>query len=81
VQILWPVYASSHGEDGFVSIEVSPDVALDTQRTIDSARYLHERFDRKRPFCLNETWLVIIGQSSCHLEGRGEHKILGLLPV
>jgi transaldolase len=46
LEILWPVYASSHGEDGFVSIEVSPDVALDTQRTMDSARYLHERINK-----------------------------------
>lgn len=46
-QVLWPVYAASQGEDGYVSIEVSPEVALDTQRTIDSARYLHGRSDHR----------------------------------
>ncbi|GAQ91498.1 Transaldolase [Klebsormidium nitens] len=46
LEVLWPVYAASHGEDGYISIEVSPEVALDTQRTIDSARYLHGRINK-----------------------------------
>lgn len=44
--ILRPVHDSSGGEDGFVSIEVAPDVALDTDRTIEAARRLHERIDQ-----------------------------------
>jgi transaldolase len=35
--ILRPVYESSGGGDGFVSIEVSPEKAFDTQATIDEA--------------------------------------------
>jgi transaldolase/glucose-6-phosphate isomerase len=41
-----PVYASHHGEDGFVSIEVSPKVAGSTKRTIVMARDLHQRAAR-----------------------------------
>ena len=36
--ILRPVFDASGGSDGFVSIEVSPDKAFDTQATIDEAK-------------------------------------------
>jgi transaldolase len=36
--LLRPVYDTSGGTDGFVSIEVSPDLAGDTQATIEEAR-------------------------------------------
>src|SRR6202158_464648 len=45
--VLRPVYAASHGADGFVSIEVSPFLAQDTQATIDEARRLWREVDRK----------------------------------
>jgi transaldolase len=45
LDILRPVYDESGGEDGFVSIEVAPDLARDTQRTIEAARQFHERID------------------------------------
>jgi len=38
--ILEPVYTSSKGTDGFVSLEVSPHIAYDTNASIDSARHL-----------------------------------------
>jgi transaldolase len=41
--VLRPVFDDSAGGDGFVSIEVSPLLAHDTARTIESARQLHER--------------------------------------
>jgi transaldolase len=41
--ILRPVNESSGGADGFVSLEVSPALASDTEGTIQSARSLHER--------------------------------------
>jgi transaldolase len=44
--ILRPVYDAQHGGDGFVSLEVSPTLAHDTQATIDLARKLHDRVDR-----------------------------------
>jgi transaldolase len=43
LQVLRPVNDESGGEDGFVSIEVSPALAADTEGTIASARQLHER--------------------------------------
>jgi transaldolase len=46
LDILRPVYETSDGEDGYVSIEVAPELALDTERTIDAARQLHERIDQ-----------------------------------
>jgi transaldolase len=41
-----PVYDAAGGHDGFVSLEVSPLLAEDTQRTIDEARRLWKRVDR-----------------------------------
>jgi len=40
--ILKPVYEQSSGIDGYVSLEVSPYLARDTQGTIDEARELHK---------------------------------------
>ena len=44
--ILRPVYDASDGGDGFVSVEVAPSLARDTEGTIDAARGLHRRIDR-----------------------------------
>ena len=44
--LLRPIHRSSHGVDGFVSVEVAPDLADDTGRTIAAARELHRRIDR-----------------------------------
>ena len=41
--ILRPVYDRSDGGDGFVSVEVAPSLAHDTEGTITAARGLHER--------------------------------------
>ncbi|MCB0977391.1 MAG: transaldolase [Acidimicrobiales bacterium] len=41
--VLRPVHDSSSGEDGFVSIEVAPSLARDTEGTAEAARQLHER--------------------------------------
>jgi transaldolase len=38
-----PVFEASGGVDGFVSLEVSPELAHDTAGTIEAARRLHER--------------------------------------
>jgi transaldolase len=43
--VLRPVYDASGGGDGFVSLEVAPSLAADTQGTIEAARALHERID------------------------------------
>ena len=44
--VLRPVYDAQNGGDGFVSLEVAPTVAHDTQATIDMARSLHDRVER-----------------------------------
>ena len=44
--VLRPVHDASGGTDGFVSIEVSPAMAADTDATIKAARWLHGRIDR-----------------------------------
>jgi transaldolase/glucose-6-phosphate isomerase len=41
-----PVYEASNGTDGFVSIEVSPELAYNTQGTIEEARRLFALLDR-----------------------------------
>jgi transaldolase len=45
--ILEPVFESSGGSDGFVSVEVAPELAHDTSATITAARELHTRIDRR----------------------------------
>ncbi len=42
-RLLRPVFQSSGGEDGYVSVEVSPTLAHDTQKTIEAARELAGR--------------------------------------
>jgi transaldolase len=42
LRILRPVYDSSDGVDGFVSLEVAPGLARDTEGTIAAARQLNE---------------------------------------
>ncbi|GJE28922.1 bifunctional transaldolase/phosoglucose isomerase [Methylobacterium organophilum] len=44
--VLRPVYEASDGADGYVSLEVSPYLALDTQATLDEARRLHAAVKR-----------------------------------
>ncbi|KAJ0740516.1 putative transaldolase [Helianthus annuus] len=41
-----PIYDETDGGDGYVSVEVSPRLADDTQGTIDAAKWLHKVVDR-----------------------------------
>jgi transaldolase/glucose-6-phosphate isomerase len=45
--VLRPVFDTTRGADGFVSIEVSPYLAMDTQGTIDEAKRLWREVDRR----------------------------------
>jgi transaldolase/glucose-6-phosphate isomerase len=45
--ILLPVYEKTGGTDGFVSLEVSPNLAYNTQGTIEEAVRLHQAVNRK----------------------------------
>jgi transaldolase len=49
-ELLRPVFDASGGRDGFVSVEVAPELARDTQATIAAARGLHERINRPNLF-------------------------------
>jgi transaldolase len=48
--VLRPVFDTSGGADGFVSVEVAPEVARDTPATIAAARQLHARIDEPNLF-------------------------------
>ncbi|MGH3361525.1 MAG: transaldolase [Nocardioides sp.] len=49
-EVLQPTYAATDGVDGRVSIEVSPDLAHDTEATLASARALWTEVDRDNLF-------------------------------
>lgn len=44
--VLRPVYDATHGADGFVSLEVDPDLARDAEKTIAQAIEYHAKVDR-----------------------------------
>jgi len=44
------IYDKTHGEDGYVSLEVNPHLARDTQGTIKEARQLWKALDRPNVF-------------------------------
>ena len=48
--VLRPVFDASGGADGFVSVEVAPELARDSAGTVAAARRLHERIDRPNLF-------------------------------
>jgi transaldolase len=48
--VLRPTFDASGGGDGFVSIEVAPELAHDTDATIVAARELHQRIDQPNLF-------------------------------
>jgi len=45
-----PVYQVTNGLDGFVSIEVSPLLAYDTENTIKAAKTIHQKVNRPNTF-------------------------------
>jgi transaldolase len=46
LDVFAPLYESSQGGDGFVSVEVAPDLAHDTDGTAAAARHLHDTIAR-----------------------------------
>jgi transaldolase len=46
-QLFWPVYLRSGGLDGYVSIEVSPDLANNTEKSVAEAKRLFSAIGRK----------------------------------
>lgn len=45
-----PIYDQTDGGDGYVSVEVSPRLADDTQGTVEAAKYLHQVVDRRNVY-------------------------------
>ena len=48
--VLRPIWDEGQGQDGYVSIEVDPNLAGDTEGTIAEARRLHAEIDRPNLF-------------------------------
>ena len=48
--VLMPVFEETNRLDGYVSLEVSPDIAYDTPKTVAEAKRLHEVVDRPNLF-------------------------------
>jgi transaldolase len=48
--LLRRVWDEGHGQDGYVSMEVDPDLAYETEATIEQARRFHELIDRPNLF-------------------------------
>src|SRR5919112_6145113 len=48
--IFMTVHQETGGQDGFVSLEVQPDIAYDTEATVEEATRLHEMVDRPNLF-------------------------------
>jgi transaldolase len=48
--LLRSVWDAGHGRDGYVSIEVDPNLAHDTEGTIEEAQRLHDQIDRPNLF-------------------------------
>lgn len=46
LDIFEPLYEESSGRDGFVSVEVDPNLAHDTAKTLNAARQLHQQINR-----------------------------------
>jgi len=45
-EILRPTFEETKGQDGYVSFEVTPDLAFEVDRTIEMARRFHREIDR-----------------------------------
>jgi transaldolase len=50
LDLLRPVWDEGKGQDGYVSLEVDPNLAADTAGTIEEAQRLHETIDRPNLF-------------------------------
>jgi transaldolase / glucose-6-phosphate isomerase len=76
--IFRPVYEASGGADGFVSIEVGPAIAGDTQQTIATAQDLHRR--AARPNVMVKIPATRAGVPAIrHMIGEGKHTNVTLI--
>jgi transaldolase len=69
--VLRPVWEATAGDDGFVSLEVDPGLAYDTEGTFEQAIELHERVDRPNLFVkIPATKLGLPAIEDCIARGR-----------
>ncbi len=71
--IFEPVHAASGGTDGFVSVEVDPSLAHDTEATVTAARVLHR--DIARPNLMVKIPATAAGLPAIHQMIREGHSI------
>ncbi len=64
-----PIFERTDGVDGWVSLELSPSLAYDTQRSVMAARDLHRRAGKPNLFikrhCRAEGYLIYVDER-CH---------------
>lgn len=71
LHVLRPVFDASGGTDGFVSLEVAPELAHDTDATVVAARTLHRRIDEPNLFVkIPATGEGIAAVEAMTVEGR-----------
>src|SRR5204862_114252 len=69
--VLRPVWETTGGDDGFVSLEVDPGLAYDTEATFEQAIDLHRRVDRPNLFVkIPATRLGLPAIEDCVARGR-----------
>ena len=80
-EIFLPLYQSSGGVDGRVSIEVSPDLAFDTERTINEAIALHKKVAKENDPS-HDSWSSSDYRSYCtrYISERDAHIFNRALP-
>jgi transaldolase len=49
-ELFEPIYDATGGEDGYVSVEVSPRLALKTRGTVEAAKWLHKRVNGRNVY-------------------------------
>ena len=68
--LLQPVFAESQGVDGFVSLEVSPYLAHETQATMQEARRLFKKVNRPNVYKNSRNRCRCAGHRGNALRGR-----------
>ena len=78
--VLRPAFDASNGADGFVSMEVEPGIAYDTEKTFDQARWIAKEVERDNLFVkIPATMAGLPGDRGVHREGHADQHHADLL--
>ena len=78
--VLRPAFDASSGADGFVSMEVEPGIAYDTEKTFDQARWIAKQVERDNLFVkIPATMAGLPGDRGVHGEGHVDQHHADLL--